>query len=507
MNIPEADLPKMSYQSKYGHICPLINGTVSQDVLEDQRFVHCVGRENVMFKSDDYIIPGSMMVTELSINNGTLVYSLAEDSFRFRMAPIPDSPYCNRKEREIKRLHSIEGPYLGDYNGDRVKQSSLVFLPAETTNSIDILNSQGWFDSGVFIFKLHLIKKDVKTRNSQNSAKNDESDKPVVVSEDWRRIQLLGYRVTMGDLRDLRNLNEYKLMHQKPIVLQTPLTTVVYFPATDIVLTVDTKWKKDLNGNYYQEHEPKAYEVPFTSALGESALSHIDVDDTGSVLVMRTTDDDLAILRRSLSPDQNVFDYRSFVTTPENFKDIKPIIRNSEAVKEGKPLKPPKNMLTNWKEWQMWFENVDIQQSSPWTDGMIVNEFGPMVNIIRVQDQANKGGLSSNKQHISSTRFVRIRNKDLTGATNKKINVGANNPIMNMLYSGEDRNSENGSDESTLFLISVNKDSKTKVWILNNESINNKHAVWQFFVNRWGYALQMIFIIFACIYNEQRWPS
>ncbi|KAJ2078273.1 hypothetical protein H4R24_004581 [Coemansia sp. RSA 988] len=438
------------------HLCPDDRTDFADTVYAGSRFNHCVGRAGMAMGYTDTALPGTLEVLEFSLRGHRLMYSRLNDVVRFRVLELPVLSN-GTLVGATGQVEQTQGPEVTEYLRNIGGQSFLAQLHSSRPGSgIDVFLANGGTTGDTFYFSFSLLQNTTLARRW--------------VHEDVKRYRLPVHQQFSGLSRD-----ELRLVNDPPLVDQVGLTSVLYFKATDIIVSVDSEWFRDHgSANVTQLQRVRESRPPYISTLNSPVAVNMTLDDSGALLAMSTVDDELFVFSRAhTSSIRRILDYRRYFRN----STLLPWIA-TEPVSSVDALDEGEADVFNWQLMLTWQPSTLVPIVG-WEDSFVSpdNPFPATQRLIaRSQSQ---------QPSTACLRFLRFDPVQLLGAAAAAPAQGA-------------------AEAGVVRVAGLSTSGRLRMWELDNHR-RSPHVLWPFITEHWGLMFMLAAVVSCCVYNERRW--
>ncbi|KAJ1800518.1 hypothetical protein LPJ59_001037 [Coemansia sp. RSA 2399] len=453
-------------------LCPNDNIGFADKVYSGARFDECVGVSGLQMRYVDVALPGTLDVVEFSLRGRTLVYSRLNDMVRFRMLALP-AALNGTLLGDGASIVQTKGPEVTEYLRDIGRQSFLTQLHStRPENGVDLFLVDGDTVGDTFFFSFSFM---------QNTT---------ALGEKWSHDDIKRYRLPVHQQFSGLSRDELRLVNDPPLVDNAGLTSVFYFKATDIIVTVDTEWFRDHDSsNVTQLQRVRESRPPYISTLNSPVAVNMTLDDSGALLAMSTVDDELFVFSRAhASAIRHILDYRRYFRLPS----LLPWAA-SEPVSSIDTLEDGETDVFNWQLALTWQPSTLMVVS--WEDSFISpdNPFPTTQRFIaRAQQQQQPTTTCLRFLHLDSAQLAQISGDGghaLLGAKGR---------------SASGRPADAAAADSTVCVVALSAAGRVRIWELDSRR-QSPHILWPFITEHWGLMFMLAVAVSCCVYNERRW--
>ncbi|KAJ1736758.1 hypothetical protein LPJ72_001118 [Coemansia sp. Benny D160-2] len=454
-------------------LCPNDNIAFADKVYSGSRFGGCVGASGLQMSYADVALPGTLDVVEFSLRGRTLMYSRLNDMVRFRMLLLA-AAQNGTLLGDSAPIVQTKGPEVTEYLRDIGRQSFLTQLHStRPENGVDLFLVDGDTVGDTFFFSFSLM---------QNTTLGDK----------WSHDDIKRYRLPVHQQFSGLSRDELRLVNDPPLVDNAGLTSVFYFKATDIIVTVDTEWFRDHDSsNITQLQRVRESRPPYISTLNSPVAVNMTLDDSGALLAMSTVDDELFVFSRAHSSSiRHILDYRRYFRLPR----LVPWAA-TEPVSSVDTLDDGETDIFNWHLALAWQPSTLMVVN--WEDSFISpdNPFPTTQRLIaRAQQQQQQPTTSCLRfLHLDPSQLARLSgdgSRPMLGLTSRA--APSQLPDTNSITS------------SAVCVVALSTVGRMRVWELDNRR-QSPHILWPFITEHWGLMFMLAVAVSCCVYNERRW--
>ncbi|KAJ1653694.1 hypothetical protein IWQ61_006232 [Dispira simplex] len=356
----------------------------------------------------DYEFPGSTWVTAFQLRQQQVIYSRANDVVKFRTIRIPKMREVvtpSDTETALPVLHSSPGPRINSVQTYPEMQLNLAVLPnAKPLDSLHLLFARVWHDTDRYRFQLARFENRTVPTKGDPIPQSTSSLLSSTSKTDWVHSHVIRYSLMTGGEYNPLSDKEMRLLRKKPVIIQAPMSTVVYFPLVDVILTLDQVLESEaisknahnsnieaISSHYIESLVLRTRRIMPLDASENLNVYSMFLDQFATVLVVVTLENDILVYQRSHSssthgPSQAtgyaMRDYRTWVT--EHFtgtQDRTSFESHSEQPLQVAPMLTRFRRINdtamdnmNWRRTHAWTLGHTI---APNTDGGDVNPSHP----------------------------------------------------------------------------------------------------------------------------------
>ncbi|PVV03156.1 hypothetical protein BB560_002379 [Smittium megazygosporum] len=230
--------------------------------------------------------------------------SRENDVFYFRISSSL-KPYSKVSDGALE-LHSNSGAYIEKENLRFSDRFVLSLIPSSYDSNINVLASESWLDSANFKFKISVLQNFTSTKSSDEIT----DQKPNInksSNEMWEISRMVQYSLKVGKKYSLLSDLEKELICIPPAVDTASRTVVIYFYISQVVLTLDTIWEPNKNGQLVQIQNLSSKNLYNSDIINEYESTGISLDDSGKLLVISKLNGDFFVFSRKanvMKPNQ-----------------------------------------------------------------------------------------------------------------------------------------------------------------------------------------------------------
>ncbi|KAJ1984757.1 hypothetical protein H4R34_000445 [Dimargaris verticillata] len=323
-------------------------------------FTRCANAQ--VFQSVDYRFPGSTWVTHFTLRNQTITYARFSDVHDFRVMQLPDldliqhansAGSTNRASHALasSTLHSQPGSLLRKFRAPKISQSTIAILPTTRPDSFSLLAAKARQEPDRYRFFLTKLENATNdddqgqqylSKDGATTSVNTKSP-PAAGQSLWVTSRLLQPSLfTSSDFRALSNQEEY-LLQKNPFIATAPMTTLVYFPLMDMVVTLDQvleqepvskiasqdKQHTSVSSSLVESLVLRIYNLQLIDMGEETNVYTMTVNQYGTALVLTTLDHGVMVYQRNstaisasgvVQRNHVTYDYRTWIpSTPSSW--------------------------------------------------------------------------------------------------------------------------------------------------------------------------------------------
>ncbi|KAJ1973170.1 hypothetical protein H4R35_004253 [Dimargaris xerosporica] len=316
-------------------------------------FTRCANAQ--VFQSVDYRFPGSTWITHFTLRNQTITYARFSDVHDFRILQLPslspirhsdDAGTPSRAHHDLasSTLRSQPGSLLRKLRAPKISQSTIAILPTAKPDSFSLLAAKVRQEPDRYRFFLTKLEKvinddgqDQQHQGQGASAADLATGLPPGAGKPlWVASRLLQPSLfTSSDFRALSDQEEY-LLHKSPFIATAPMTTLVYFPMMDMIVTLDQVLEQEPVSKIANEDKQitsvpsslveslvlRIYNLLFLDMGDETNVYTMAVNQYGTVLVLTTLDHGVMVYQRNhtaisatgvVQRNHVTYDYRTWI--------------------------------------------------------------------------------------------------------------------------------------------------------------------------------------------------
>ncbi|KAI9500449.1 hypothetical protein GGI25_006184 [Coemansia spiralis] len=454
------------------YLCPNDNVSFADKVYSSTRFSHCVGPSGMIMSYIDFALPGTLDVVEFSLRGRILMYSRLNDMVRFRVLVLPATKN-GTLINDSSAIVQSKGPAVTEYLRNIGSQSFLTQLHSTRPNEdIDVFLVDGDTVSDTFFFSFSFL---------QN----------ITFAKKWSREDIKRYRLPVHQQFSGLSRDELRLVNDPPLIDQAGLTSVFYFKATDIIVTVDTEWFHDHeSNNVTQLQRVRESRPPYISTLNSPVAVNMTLDDSGALLAMSTVDDELFIFSRAhTSSIKHILDYRRYFRLP----NLLPWVA-TESISSIDTLEEGETDVFNWQLKLTWQPST-LMSVVNWEDGFISpdNPFPTTQRFIARAQQQQPTATCLRFLHFDPAQLAQQPpGSDASSLLRIKTVIETGGKALD------------AASGSTICVVALSASGRVRLWELDSHK-QSPHVLWPFITEHWGLMFMLAAVVCCCVYNERRW--